>query len=316
MVVSMARSGMIAVSAIVAASLALVDVASAGSPVPVLMWSESEAFAGRNEYVDARAGPANIETLVSGLAAGKSPYLVGEEMPRRVVALVADDLSRAELARHSKTQLKWLQSYIHDSASSMIIPSFVMRKVARPDLVDTVELDGANFDVSKFTEALSSSTQKGRVVLVRVPSITSASTAALVQEISQKARLAVGDNVIYVVTGKMASVAPTTLPDVFTVEHEAQSILAAPRKLLSVNSGNSTGSSGVHSTPAIMAGTVAGLALTFVLALTVSCLASIDSSPRMFRQPPGPKGGDPQYNGTPREGTRFYPYRNLPNPEY
>ena len=72
----------------------------------------------------------------------------------------------------------------------------------------------------------------------------------------------------------------------------------------------------VRNTPHIMAGTIVGFFLLFVLSIAISCLAGIDSAPMMMQQPPGPAAGDPQFNGTPREGTRWYPYRNQPFKEH
>ena len=73
---------------------------------------------------------------------------------------------------------------------------------------------------------------------------------------------------------------------------------------------------GTRNSPAIMAGTLVGFMLLFFLYISVSCLSSIDSSPMMFIQPPGPKDGDPQFAGTPKEGTRYYPFRNQPFKEH
>ena len=72
----------------------------------------------------------------------------------------------------------------------------------------------------------------------------------------------------------------------------------------------------VRNTPSIMAGTLIGFFLLFILSIAVSCLSGIDSSPMMMQNPPGPKDGDPQFNGTAREGTRYYPYRNQPFKEH
>jgi hypothetical protein len=72
----------------------------------------------------------------------------------------------------------------------------------------------------------------------------------------------------------------------------------------------------VRNTPSIMAGTIVGFFLLFILSIAVSCLAGIDSAPMMMQKPPGPTTGDPQFNGTPREGTRWYPYRNQPFKEH
>lgn len=69
---------------------------------------------------------------------------------------------------------------------------------------------------------------------------------------------------------------------------------------------------GVHNSPGIIGGLLSGVFLSFTLWIAVTCLSSIDSAPMMVNSPPGPKEGDPQFIGTPREGTRYYPYKNQP----
>lgn len=69
---------------------------------------------------------------------------------------------------------------------------------------------------------------------------------------------------------------------------------------------------GVHNSPGLMGGLLSGVFLSMTLWIAVTCLASVDSAPMMVNAPPGPKEGDPQFIGTPREGTRYYPYRNQP----
>ena len=69
---------------------------------------------------------------------------------------------------------------------------------------------------------------------------------------------------------------------------------------------------GVHNSPGLMGGLLSGVFLSMTLWIAVTCLASVESAPMMVNAPPGPKEGDPQFIGTPREGTRYYPYRNQP----
>lgn len=69
---------------------------------------------------------------------------------------------------------------------------------------------------------------------------------------------------------------------------------------------------GVRNSPGIMGGLIAGVFLLFTLWIAVMCLASVDSYPMMVNAPPGPKEGDPQFIGTAKEGTRYYPYMNQP----
>ena len=110
---------------------------------------------------------------------------------------------------------------------------------------------------------------------------------------------------------------------------------------------------GVHMSPGVMGGTLAGVFLLATLWISVNCFFTIESAPMMVRwfffflsffllntwfffffflemralfcdltffllffteiqvnSPPGPSDGDPQFIGTPKEGTRFYPYMN------
>jgi len=67
---------------------------------------------------------------------------------------------------------------------------------------------------------------------------------------------------------------------------------------------------GVHMSPGVMGGTLAGVFLLATLWISVSCFFTIESAPMMVNSPPGPSDGDPQFIGTPKEGTRFYPYMN------
>lgn len=89
------------------------------------------------------------------------------------------------------------------------------------------------------------------------------------------------------------------------------------RKLLENNDAAATPTLtllGVRNSPGIMGGLLSGVFLSMTLWIAVTCLATVESAPMMVNSPPGPKDGkgDPQFIGTPREGTRYYPYMNQP----
>lgn len=311
---------------LLACTAAAAAASAAATSAPVVAWSTSPAGSSLEAAAallperhgfrapaadDAAATPTLVDVLRGYQA----------RAPAFTLAVVADTLSRAEL---SAASLRWVKDRYDAAPASETVarvsPSAPLDPAALPEaLVYDGPVAEAAQAVARFVREDPTTT----MIVVKVgASISDSATASAVQRLVESMDTLFSGPGLVVVSGAAADAAPLDIDGVLLSAQKASapttSARAGARRILqaAATTVGATKFTGTRNSPAIMAGTLVGFMLLFFLSIAVSCLSSIDSSPMMFTQPPGPKDGDPQFAGTPKEGTRYYPFRNQPFKEH